>query len=490
MKQNYKLLLLLLIFLFSGFFSACGNIEFNIDDTIKPPVNENVTIAGTWRINKFISIIKDQNILQESYKIKQEIYVGKEAIFDNEIGAVGRDVCINPKYKIIRTSADTFLQNKYRIDKESLGIQKENVNVVTITSDNQLFYQLIVTDEMTAYVFIEDGFLELNKMSDTVDEKIKASSFGNVGMNIDNGEFKEDPLLRSGVLIGIRSADNTYRTLWIYSKNREIKAISHREQLIVPRAKGFWEIGTIKSKSDNKSIFAEPFVDAALQENSQSSNKINLLTSDTKILFVGNDYFGIEQDLKLNVLSIDNIREGKGVAFSDIINGSSYNAFEKASEAFISALDRAKNIIREPKEENFTLKRRNGHWIMESRLYYKEPVQDKKYEDFELNLIVPSKLILYDEMNIPWTDIKAKLPWITDAYMSPNKDIAILVSSDSLNIYPVKNKSIINKLLMKIPLSKADSIIMTEWSIGKYADIWAKFVDKIFTDDPVSKMNY
>jgi hypothetical protein len=494
MKQNYKLNLLILILLLSCFFSGCGSIEFKIEDTIKPPSNEKVNIQGTWKINKFMSITKEHKNPLKPDGSKQQIYVGEEAIFDKEIGAIGRNVCINPKYNIFKISADTFLQNKYRINEESLGLRNKNVNVVTITSDNQLFYQLIVTDEMTAYVYFEDGFLVLNKIDDIVDESIKESSFGNVGMSLDNREFKEDPLLRSGVLIGVRSVNNTYRTLWIYSKNREIKTVSHRSQLLVPRAKGFWEIGTIKNSSVSESIFAEPFVDTSLQDTPKSNNRINLFSeeSDTKILFVGNYYIGIENNWKLNVLSIDNLSEKKGVIFSDIVNGSSYNSIKKYSEAFISTLDssNAKNIISETNEENFTLKRRNGHWIMKSRLYYKEPVQDKKYQDFDLNLMIPSKLIHYDEMNVPWNEIKSKLPWITDAYMSPNRDIAILVSSDGLNIYPVRNKSIINKCLMKIPLSKADSIIMTEWSVGNYADIWTKFVNEIFTEDQVSKMNY
>jgi len=60
------------------------------------------------------------------------------------------------------------------------------------------------------YGQLENGFLVLNRISDIVDERVKEISFSNVGMNMDNGQFTEDPLLRSGVLIGIRAADNTY----------------------------------------------------------------------------------------------------------------------------------------------------------------------------------------------------------------------------------------------------------------------------------------
>ena len=117
---------------------------------------------------------------------------------------------------------------------------------------------------------------------------------------------------------------------------------------------------------------------------------------------------------------------------------------------------------------------------MKSRLYYKDTSGDKKYEDFDLKQMVPSKLIHYDEMNIPWNEIKSRSPWTKDAYMSPNKDIVILASEDNLIVYTVQNKNTISKQLLKIPLKKGESIIMTEWATGKYADMWEEFADTAF----------
>jgi len=479
MRTNNKLLLLLLICVFAVFLPGCGSINFNIEDTIQPPENNKESIQGTWKIQNYISAAEGQDKAETERKLKP--YLGKEAVFDNEIGAVGRDVCINPKYRIITTFADTFIQSKYRISEDRLGLKKEKINVVTIVSDDRTFYDVIVTDKNMAFAYLENGFLMLNKISDSVDQKVKESSFGNVGMSMDNGEFKEDPLLRSGVLIGIRSAEDKYRTVWIQSVNRKIKTVGYRKQLLVPRNKGFWEIGTLKNADSGESIYAEPFADAA----SQTGNKNNILSDmpDSKIQFVGNDYIGIEHNLELKVFPIDNIRSRQGVAFSEIVSGNSYGIFEQAADAFILTQNNgnSKNIVK-PDEENFTLTRQNGHWIIKGRLFYKQPSENKVYEDFNINMMVPQKLIFYDEMSIPWNDIKSRLPWITDAYMSPNKDIAILVSEDFLYIYPVQNKNIINKQIMEIPLSKADSIVMTEWCIGKYADIWGDFADKIFTD--------
>ena len=467
--------------------SGCTSIEFNIEETIKPPEIDNVAIHGTWRIEKYISIIKGQSDLNEAEESNRKKYVGKDAIFDNEICAIGIEVCTNPEYKIIRTAADTFLKSTYQINIESLGLKRDKVNVVTISTANKFFNQLIVTNDMTAYVYLENGFLLLKKISDSVDDKVKQNSVGKVADNKSNEEFEEDPLLRSGVLIGVRSADNTYCTIWIYSKNREIKAVSYREQLLVPRSHGFWEAGGIQHMGQK--LYAVPFATSKLQLLPIGDGVNTILTDKpgAKILFLGNDYIGIEHNFKLNVLPMDNIGVGKAVKISDIILDNSFNVsneFERARQDIVSTLDKdkLKSIVGEFDEGNFTLKRRNGHWIMKSRLYFKEDYNGHKYEDFDLNFVVPSTLISYDEMDIPWNNIKSKLPWTVDAYMSPNKEIAVLASRDSLNIYPVQKRNIVNKQLMKIPLSEGDSIIMAEWATGKYADIWAKFVDRIFTD--------
>ncbi|WP_024833582.1 hypothetical protein [Ruminiclostridium josui] len=482
MERKIRILLTTLLLISASLFSGCSTVNFSIEDTIKPPEGKNIAVKGTWKIQNYILTDNSSQVPEKQEKYEQ--FIGKEAVFDNEVSAIYKDVCINPQYKSIRTSVGTFIQNKYRISEDILGITTENVNVVTITTDNQLFHELIVTDANTAYVYMEGGFLALKRISVDIDEKIRAESLGSVGLDIDSGgDYKEDPLLRSGVLMGIRSPDNTYHTLWLYFKNREIKAKLYTSQLVVPRAKGFWEIGSIYT-DDSVSIYAEPFADLSQKQKSKTMSKINTINikSDSKVLFVGNDYIGIESDMRLGVLPIDNLGTKKPVLLSDIIEGDSANILKQSAEAFISSLDREKvsKLNHQPQESNFTLQRRNGHWIMKSRLYYKDTSSNKKYEDFDVKQMVPSKLIHYDEMNIPWNEIKFRAPWTRDAYMSPNKDILILVSEDNIIVYTVQNKNTINKQLLKIPLKNGESIIMTEWSTGKYADMWGEFADTAF----------
>ncbi len=489
MKPNYRLLWTILVLILCFSTTGCTIIEFDIEETISPPQYDSMAVQGTWKIDRFISAIpenKDTKINIESIKNK---YLDQWAIFDSELGAVGIDTCVNPHYRIIRTTADSFIQSKYRIDESKLGLGKQDISVVNVSADNQLFYEIILDGDKKGYVYIDNGFLALSKISDQVDGKLKEKSLGNAGQNVNNGQYEEDPLLRSGILIGIRTADNSYRTLWLYSKNREVKTVSGGRQLLLPRAKGFWQVGAINENNIN-AIYAEPFIEGDISDkNIMDRLKGNILKAgpETKITFLGNDYIGTGNGEDYKVYPVETLKEGKAVLFSEINNENTDNVYEQSTNNFIASLkgEAADKIVKKVDEKNFTLARRNGHWILKSRMYFKQPYE-KEYQDFDLKLMVPPKLIHYDEMNIQWNDIKSKLPWTSDAFMSPNKDVAVLADGNSLSLYTIKNSSDIGKQLLKLQLAKGETIVMAEWSIGRYADVWDNFVGKIFTVDNTS----
>jgi len=487
MKRNYRFWIITFAAVFCFIFTGCSSIGFDIESTINPPEYDTLAVQGTWRIDGFISALPQGKNAGENQELVTNKYLEQWAVFDNELGAVGPETCVNPKYRIIKTTADSFIQGKYRVDETALGLGKQEVYVVSISNGSQLFYELIITDSNTAYVYMDNGFLVLKKTSDEVDAKLKEKSLSHVGQNVNSGRYEEDPLLRSGILLGIRAADNSYRTLWIYSKNREIETTGWTRQLLVPRAKGFWQVGTI-NESNIHAIYALAFNENYLPpKNLADVRSGNILKIDqgTKLNFAGNDYIGIEDSDMLRVYPVENLKDGLAVSLKDIAQGDADNIFEQSAKDFAASVkgEAYDKLIRKTDTRNFTLMRRNGHWILKSRLYFLQPYE-KDFMDFDLRLMVPDRLIQYDEMNIPWNDIKAKLPWTSDAFMSPNKDIAVLADSKSLCVYSIKNSSVINRQLLKLELAKGDTIVMAEWSIGRYADLWDNFVDKL------QKMNY
>lgn len=475
MKGRYKLIFFQLFFIVT--LCGCNKLDFNVEEKIGSPRYNSIDIYGTWEVKSFELISKGE----ETEKLNK--YVNSIVVLDGDICALNDQVCIKPEYKMKSVAAFDYVTDKYKIDPEKLGISSDRIEVVTVKSNNQVFYDFIQVDNNTIMVYLDGGILLLNKVSDAVDEELKmklSESYSKAGVK---NSFQEDSLLRSGVLLGIRSEQNNYRTIWLFSRNKEVKDIMETQQIFVPRAKGFWEIGFQRKEENNsKSIMYTREVKDFTVESSFTESNLLLQSGERKIIFVGNDYIGTEYNEGLQVIPMDNIALGKGINLSDIIKDNVHNALKLSTEALTASLDKEKvsKLDIEPKEDNFTLVRRNGHWIMKGRLDYSEAYEGKQYEDFDINLMVSPKLVNYDELLIPWSDIKEKVPAANDAFVSPNKDIAVLVVKEKLYIYSIEKGKLSMQPVEEVTLEMGDTIIMAEWARGEYAEKWDKTVKERF----------
>ena len=140
---------------------------------------------------------------------------------------------------------------KYKISSEYLNLTEEEGEVISISSNNQFFYEFIKYSEDELFFFNEDKFYFLRKVVDEVskEEIERYISVEHSLMRISN--IEEVDTLRSGVLLGIKSYDYdeindednwTYKTIWIRTNNRNISSIYEMDSLLVPRKKGFWTI--------------------------------------------------------------------------------------------------------------------------------------------------------------------------------------------------------------------------------------------------------
>ena len=475
MKLKYKKLLFLI--LFTSILCSCSKIDFNVEDKISAPLYNHLNIYGTWKIEKYVNYGNIEAKTEVSNK-----YLDQLALFSRDSSVLGEQVCNNPEYKTRNVAAHDYFLAKYKLNPTSLGIHSDRLEIITITSNSQLFYEFVQIDDNNLLVYIEGNFLYMSKINNIIDrEEVKNSE--EYSSEIGSGSnIKEDTLLRSGVLLGVRSSDNSYRTLWIYSRNRDILEISEKEQLFIPRMKGFWEVG-INQEEIGSSIYVKELNEPVLEDITKVSGAASIDKYQRKILFAGNDYIGTEVDSKLRVIPIDNVTLDRGINISDVVKENVQSALKLSKDALVTSLDKdkAQSLEEEVEENNFTLERRNGHWIMKGRLSYKEPEGEKSYEDFAINLMVPSKLINYDELYIPWNNIKAKNPAAIDAFVSPNKDIVILLTSEVLYIYSIDKGKISEQPIQKIFLKKGEVVIMAEWARGEYAEKWGKAVQQRFS---------
>ena len=114
-----------------------------------------------------------------------------------------------------------------------------------------------------------------------------------------------------------------------------------------------------------------------------------------------------------------------------------------------------------------------GHWFFKGRINYL--IDDEfHYADYSINIIPPSKLVIYDDLKISWTYIKDKVPEAIDAFTSPLGDIAVVMTKNEIIIYGIIRGEMEDMPLRRIDLKDNETVIMAEWATGDYVDNWSK----------------
>lgn len=488
--QKFYIFILLICMVFM---QGCRQIEVNTEQDIKAPEAGKVAIEGTWKVTKYLHVNNDVSLTEDNEK-----YIGQTAAFDNSIAIFGDETCDSPEYKVKNVPSEEYLLYKYKTNANYLGIKSEKINVISITSKQQPFHDFIEISGSSLIAYVDEGFLFLNKISSNVDDIVKKKSLEKENKNKQESAIKDDPTQRSGVLLGLRytksdnsKETNSYRTIWIAAKSKEVRSIVDIKDLLVPRTAGFWQVGYsnyTKKGLSMGTLYAHPI--NSYPEEYKKAMKKDILEEygNRKIIFVGNDYIGTEYSLidkytsqstmRYQVLPMDNIGRGEGINISDVAGARGTDALIKSSEAFTLSQDKSKAEVLEryPSEDNFSLQRLNGQWIMKGRLNYTSSIEEKSFEDFNIYLSPPSKLITYDKLYVQWNDVKKKLPDALDVYTSPNKDIAIITTKDSIYVYNINKGLLADKPSRKITLNSGESVVMAEWATGKYVDRWDNIV--------------
>jgi ATP:corrinoid adenosyltransferase len=108
---------------------------------------------------------------------------------------------------------------------------------------------------------------------------------------------------------------------------------------------------------------------------------------------------------------------------------------------------------------------------LNGRINYKQN-EEELYKDFNLRAIPPKEMVSYDELSIPWDAIRLMIPDVIDVFASPNNEFIVAITSSHMIIYYVENGDIINEPVAKIKLPYDSSVIMSEWAVGRYTNLW------------------
>ena len=200
---------------------------------------------------------------------------------------------------------------------------------------------------------------------------------------------------------------------------------------------------------------------------------------EKRIDYIGNDYISIQvsgkgsyeysdkiwQENILQILPIDSLPSKKNIKITDLSGDESLGAIELGIQKAMTKLNiEESNILNKHKLlDSFGLVRKMGHWFFKGRINYMLD-NEFRYADYNISILPPPKLVIYDELDISWTHIKNKVPGAIDAFTSPNKDIVLVFTKSEIIIYGIERGEIENSPLRRISLKDNETVIMSEWA--------------------------
>lgn len=482
---------------------GCSKVISDSEDRIDRPSNLQLPVAGTWRLKDCMYPEPDV----ESVAADDPLRGGTISISAQAI-AYSNNYYEKVSYKIKRVDVNEYFLHKNAIIPEKLNFVNDEAYVITVYSDDNFLLEFFKNSDGVLIAVIDDRYYCMEKVSNESPEvqnvKIEAAHREEYLM-----EKASEQVLRSGLLLGVRIpvktedgfGDYIYGTYWISCVDRTLNPVYYADDIYLPRMDGFWKVRMekrLEREGAQDAIVAAKVSSTEKRSSTKGINEFNVFSNTTErietslrkaIVYIGNDYVCVENtryDTKgeqpvreayktLRTLPIDNLDYLDGITISDLAGESGRMAMESAISELMekSGQSMLVSVDEKSQEKNFALYRKTGHWFFKGRVDFDRQGQ-LQYVDFNLNLIPPANMVAYDTLQIPWTQMKDKLPHAVDIYTSPNQDMAVVLTTDEILIYGIENKKLSNEPLARYSLQEGSCVIMAEWSLADYVPSWEK----------------
>lgn len=483
---------------------GCSSSYNETSNKIARPENKTAPLQGKWIVEQTADNTADKILTDVDIK-----WMGKAFSFQGDSISFDGTVWDNVNYKIRRVNTEEYFLHKFAGAIDILGIKDKEIQVVTASSQDKFLYEFIKLDNGRLVVNIDSKFYCLAKAPEGYTESGVKDKKDDKSNSV-NTSFSEANIVNSGLLLGIRIPEQMtqkgtnekleqyiYKTYWISFVDRKLNSLLWAEDIFLPRKDGFWKLGIQKILGEEgiEDIISAKRVSEGNRKKAAdvANTSKKSLRMETKlrrtILYVGNDYIcteNIEETMKtestptmvkkvLRTLPVDNVDNTKGIKLSDLTGDNGSIAMEGAISGLLasSSNNSIKNIIEEDQEENFALFRKMGHWFFKGRvnLASDEPMP---YVDFSINLIPPADMVAYDILHVPWALVQDKVPQAVDAYTSPNSDMAVVLTRNSVMIYSIKDEDLKGEPVSKFAIPDGSAVVMAEWATGDYVMNWEK----------------
>lgn len=445
-----KLIILTLVFLMLTL-SSCGVIDTSVIMETKSPHLNASPVNGIWETSE---LIKNESRLP--------FEKGDRFYFNVDFIATEEEVYLSPEFEILTINWSSFQNERLSGQAFSEIANLDKVNLIHINANNQSLAEIILLSSDEMLIYINNQFLKLKRIQAniTADEKnqiIKEYS-------VNNQIAKEDDIW--GVLFGYKEyvydeANNLpnylYKTALIKYVNGDI-SIKNLDGVVLNN----------NGRIDKYTIIRNTEGASPLDELYLNNRKLNITDHNQNIQsrifglnYISNNYTTLEyyysEANKLSTLSTYNTNFVDGISqlkSDDIIPFSSDRIVE--------------NITRSNSDStlhdaiyNIGIFRENGLYVLKSRV-----VSYSNNTKFNRDITLSSNFTnANSRMNnlISFQAIKNVIPTMTDIYISPDGDYALVINQDKIELYPVDGLSSGSIIATPTSLPRNSTIVSASW---------------------------
>ena len=323
----------------------------------------------------------------------------------------------------------------------------------------------------------------------------------------------------SGVLIGIQRSgmeydpdSARYETLWIARTPSGVRRAVVPE-LLVPRADGFWRAGIAatcvrdpQSKLDRLWIVkastapvveegcpgveasALPFLGDSADRAAHDTMTVVCAIEDIEITFITGDFIGTEHMAAQTeeceprggryyvTPMVTRWGSDSSLALPEVVGPRTDPALARATRvAFRNAPEDCSDFVADTMNfewaqshvEQWYVARDHGRW--RAHVFGHIYGSDCSF-DAPVDLTLPRSFVGHDVLRPSWTTIKRAVPKAVDAIASPNGDMVVVFSGDTLSAFAL-NGTKLGTRLVAMPF-KGQRVVMVQWAVGRNVARW------------------
>ncbi len=466
MKRYFLIFLALLL-------TGCSGVKRQSSSVTTPKLTK-PPIYGKWVITK--TIFKE-NIGEDRFKYKS--LIGSDIIFSEEGVSIANIVAKSPNFKLRKLNSKFFIEKEYNYPIENLGFRDDIIDIIDIKEKDEFFCQVLRQQMDRIIIFCNGIFIVATKVSDTISKEeldsLNTSSVDGLLQSVSDKNARDN-----GVIIGLKYSNGndefseySYSSLFIKLSQEDGIAHYFKDGIIVPRQSNFIKVGT------EREVIEEKISDKITIRYSNIGGEDPIIKyADVEpgilkgIEFISPDYINFEEyntssgRRSLNLKFIDSLEAYGSLSLGNIVEDGD-KIFIDSSKTISDRLD-----ITSLDERNIGINRENGYWKFKGRVDIEG--RSNQYKDFDINILIPKEIVKYDELSISTSELQKEFPEMKDCFISPNNKFLIVVENSKIVIYNIIGGRVSDEPLYEIELDKNYSIIMSEWAIGRYTDLWER----------------